>query len=425
MIIRSISQTITEHLCRLACWFLLVASVSQAFAQTYDEVLPQDVLRLRNGSKLSGKVTVQDSDSKILYLIELADGTVLTLDSKMVERAIVANDASREYSKRLLQLPDTVDAHWEMQIWCRDNKLLTQREFHLRRIVALDPSHTEAWNLLGYREVDGRWISADHFYESRGYIRHQSKWILPQGVSFIEQKTDNRQSRGDWMQTLKLMRRQYLSNKLLDQEFLAIRDPEAVTAISDLYDSEKDNSAFRRLLIEVLGNIETTTAHRKLISIFLNETDDSNVERALVMLKQPHFDRVVSIRAMYPLFTPGVDTPNHQVQRAGFLVGELSDVGDAVAIRHLIDGLITTHRFVNPDAQSGNMNVGRTTSPFGSGYTFGDNQPKTKTIPIENDSVLRALERLSRQSFGFNQIRWREWYTQYHTLQFVDLRRDE
>ncbi len=398
-------------------------SVPSLFAQNKHFLESFDVVQMRSGAKIEGSVKVQQTDGKKFYLVELSDGTKIKLDTKAVSRVIKPPAMYLEYLKLATEINDTVDAHWQLQDWCTKNRLYPQRDFHLRRIVQLDPEYARARGKLKYSNYNGVWLQDDHYYESQGFVRDGRRWRLPQGIRFVAQREAERKALGKWKEELRLAKRKFLRGDVSEDAFLRIKDPAAVQAVVDFYKSNKGNSSFRRLMTDVLGGIQSGASHRQLIAIYLNDPDPTVSERALTMLKQDHFDNLVTSRSMYPFMRPGIGTPNQKVERAGFAIGELEDTA---GIRYLIDGIITTHQINNPRAQQGNMNVGRATGAGqGTQFSQGNDEPKKILLDVRNDSVLHSLEKLSGRSFAFDQERWLQWYIGTQTLSNVDLRRDE
>jgi len=386
-------------------------------AQAFDEA------ELYSGQRIEGTITELTEDGKMYYLIKRLDGTILKLDTFAVRRVVRPDQLYGRYLQRIRDLPDTADAHWDLYAWCRTNRLVRQGEYHLHKVLQHDPDDARARSLLDYREVDGRWMLDDHYFSSFGYEKYQGRWRLPDGVSYVENRKDKKESVGNWFRQLKLLRRQAEKDGLnsIQAELRSIDDPAAVEAISKMYESE-ENASFRLVLIEVLGNIRSSGAQQKLISAFLSDPVRRNFERALTLLQQEHFDPAATVKSVYPFMDPQPDTPVEKVRRAGYLIGEM---GDETAIVHLIDGLKTVHNVPNPNAQQGNVNTGIVSGGRGNSFSMGGDEPAEVSAEISHDTVLKVLERFTGRSFGFNEQLWLDWYIKNRTLTQVDLRRDQ
>jgi len=63
------------------------------------------------------------------------------------------------YRRAREQYPETVAGQMQLADWCAKRKLADQQRAHLTRVLDLDPDNVKARGLLGYRRVDGRWVS--------------------------------------------------------------------------------------------------------------------------------------------------------------------------------------------------------------------------------------------------------------------------
>jgi hypothetical protein len=63
------------------------------------------------------------------------------------------------YRKMRDETADTVAGQYELAMWCLEKKLTEQARAHLTRVLELDPDNLQARQLLGFRQVDGVWLS--------------------------------------------------------------------------------------------------------------------------------------------------------------------------------------------------------------------------------------------------------------------------
>ena len=126
----------------------------------------------KSGGSVFGTVSESVKKKKKQVIITTATGSTLVVEkSKIVN---LYRDNSRiddSYKSKLASVPDSTDGHWEMYKWCKQekSKFSEQQKFHLRRIVALDPSDKKAWSLLDHIQIDGRWVPEEQHYTSNGY----------------------------------------------------------------------------------------------------------------------------------------------------------------------------------------------------------------------------------------------------------------
>lgn len=147
-----------------------LAAVLAATAVSADEIV------LRNGGRLSG-VIVERTETRVT--IETGPGRV-TLPMSRVERIVDSRSALETYAERAEALEPGDAAGWaELARWARENDLLTQARTAWERVLAVDPGHPEANAGLGRVSLDGRWMTADDAYRSRGYVSYEGRWVTP------------------------------------------------------------------------------------------------------------------------------------------------------------------------------------------------------------------------------------------------------
>src|SRR4051794_25788719 len=64
-----------------------------------------------------------------------------------------------EYNGRRERVPDTAEDQWKLALWCKEHGLKPEAQAHLAAVVRLDPSREAAWKHLGYKKVNGRWVT--------------------------------------------------------------------------------------------------------------------------------------------------------------------------------------------------------------------------------------------------------------------------
>ena len=109
-----------------------------------------------------------------------------------------------------------------------------------------------------------------------------------------------------------------------------------------------------------------------------------------------------------PLFASELNSKNNDmVNRAGYALGE---VGLPEAIPALISKLVTNHKI----QVSSGAPPGQTSAAFdknGGGGGFGvTGKAQYVDQELQNPKVLSALEKLTKQSFGYNEPAWSNWY---------------
>ena len=83
------------------------------------------------------------------------------LSPEDVARATATSGHLAAYIQRRDDAPDTLAGHLALANWCRDHKLPERKRTHLTRVLQFDVNHADARRRLGFREVDGMWLSAE------------------------------------------------------------------------------------------------------------------------------------------------------------------------------------------------------------------------------------------------------------------------
>ncbi|MGE0607312.1 MAG: HEAT repeat domain-containing protein [Pirellulales bacterium] len=376
-----------------------------------------DVFELVNKGEIRGELVNKDERPRRKYVIRTEDGGEITLDRKQVARVDREKPAEVEYNRLKTEEPDTVAGHWKMSEYCREHRLVEQREDHLNRIIELEPDHADARRILGYHKIDGRWATQDQIMTERGYKQYQGRWVLPQEIELAEEKRQIEQEQIEWRKKVKRWRG-WLEKSDRSEEaergLATIEDPMAIKAIDEVMEKERSEQV-RIMLVESLGRIGTSRAVSLLIDRTINDPQEDVRLSALDELENHASPDVTSALVGYL-----THKDNAIVNRAALALGR---VGDPTAVRPLIDSLVTKHKFTIATS-SGQTNAGFTKDGSGGGgFTTG---PSARVIEqtLRNESVRDALLSLTEQNFDFNIGAWRTWHAGQRKFRGVNARRD-
>ena len=404
--------------------FLTTVFAVQAFAA--DPPL-LDTIYLKNGGVLQGKAEEVTENKQRLWLVTTSEGTILKLKRSQVAR--VQKPSQEQINYRILkdQMVDTIDGHWEMQEWCQQNRLKREREFHLMRIVELDPDHKDARARLNYKDYDGVWVHVDHFMSNQGYIKDgRGTHRLPLAQEMFENREAAEQVVTEWNKKIKnLMTKVQRNDQAARRTLTQIKEPAAVTGLMKVYNNT-DEIATKRMIIDVLGQIPAGAAQNALVVIATTTPDNqlSLAERAITVLKQPHFDRASICGTVLHWLRPSptsTTTDRSKVNRSAWLIGKMEY---EPAIRPLIDALNTTHT-VPTGAPGGNANVSNNSD--GAGLQWGP-QATSRLQSFQNQAVLDTLRILAPNAngnFAYDESLWLDWYIRENALGTNQLGRDQ
>lgn len=63
--------------------------------------------------------------------------------------------------------PQTVEGQLALAQWCAKKKLADRQRAHLTMVLQLEPDHEQARRLLGFRRIDGDWVSREEIEQAR------------------------------------------------------------------------------------------------------------------------------------------------------------------------------------------------------------------------------------------------------------------
>ena len=67
--------------------------------------------------------------------------------------------ALAQYNAMRARMRSTADSQWRLAEWCAAHGLQAEAELHFGEVVRLDPMRDAAWRKLGFKKINGRWMS--------------------------------------------------------------------------------------------------------------------------------------------------------------------------------------------------------------------------------------------------------------------------
>src|SRR5262249_3657258 len=133
----------------------------------------------------------------------------------------------------------------ELARWCLEKKMLPEARAHYTRVLELDTNHAEAREKLGFRQVNGVWMSQRELAEARD---RAARAIADMN---------------EWRPKLETLRKNYLSTnpkvrEQAEQQIMAIRSPGAIPAIELVLSAHSEKTA--ELAVATLGGMTTVEA---------------------------------------------------------------------------------------------------------------------------------------------------------------------
>ena len=388
-----------------------------SFGTTLDA--KSEIFQLKSGGQVVGVVV--DRGKQGDYVVQDERGAIVTLSRRQVRKVVAQDEVDVTYAKRSRTLPDTIEAHRELAAWCKEKRLSKQARHHLQRIVELDPNDEAARLSLGYQQHRGRWLTRDEIMAARGLRKYDGDFRTPQDIALRERTKRREQAESDWFRQIRTWV-SWLDDRRAAEaaEMIAnVDDPLAADAIVRLLEKENDQR-IRDLLTATLAALNHPLAVTTLVDLSLDEPDREVRLQCLDYLMQYH--PPVSLK---PYVNALKDRDNIIVNRAADALHHLEDPR---AISPLIDALVTTHKFENPNTVPGNINpTFRSGGGMGGGgLSLGGDKNKIVKAELRNLKVRQALVELSRgQDYEFDEKLWRMWFVNEQIQDYVDTRRDQ
>lgn len=411
-----------------------------------------DLVKLKGGGELRGvfldKVVTGRAGAPVR--VETLTGGIVTVSQDDVEFLAKRSRSIEEYEWKTRLATNTVDAHWELQEWCKQQGLKKEREAELLLIVSLDPEHEGAHRMLGHIRQDGKWMTRDESMAAKGYVKYKGKYLFPQEVELLEASSVHRDAEVDWHKKLHIWQGWLHSSNparqiQARQELQDISDADAVGPLVKMFRNEAADDV-RLIFVRTLARLQSTAAVQALViqSLF----DSSSAVRVAAMEGITGKSRDIAI----PIYTRALsDEMNDIVCRSAVALGHF---GDPEAIPNLIDVLSSTHTYRQKVQETGYLATQggspllqpveivlpprdiplaipgvplplSTTTP---GAIYPGNAPpqsvvaavpvpvtRERTVLVtrefQNTEVLAALRKLTHEDFGYDKRTWTLWWT--------------
>lgn len=390
-----------------------------------------DIVYLKTGGIVRGTIDSPD-DSENWLSITLLSGAEVKFPRGLVVRQQQRPLKFEEYEVRAETIPNTVEAHWKMAEWCRQNNLDEQREVHLESILEIDPQYRRAHYGLRHTFYRDQWMTRDEYEQTRiddGFVRFNGKWVPADKLESVRNDEAASKAEREWYAKVRVWLNWATGNhpeRAADglNNLRGIDSPQALSALVQFL-GKSSRPDVRRLFIEIAGKIEGPGPVVPLATLAVREDVRELRELALSMIAEPYYTNARQI-----VIDELRDRNNIVVRRAGTV---LAKIGDETSVPALIRALVTTHSYkVRVPVQGYSFGVDGS-FPGGTGlppeieiglrtgvYDSVQVVPllgaarATKLIPVavnrENAEVLMALRVITNQNLGFDENAWLRWW---------------
>jgi hypothetical protein len=304
------------------------------------------------------------------------------------------------------QYPETVDGQFALAKWCVRHKLMDQQRVHLTKVLELDPDNAEARRLLGYHQVDGTWLTDAEMDEAETKTTQASRALH------------------EWNPKLLADRKALLSDSRAKREaaekrLLAIRSPEAVEAIEQVFLNFSEDTA--QVGVRMLGNIPGFEASAALARHAVCSPSETVRQAAGETLRSRPYDTFVPgllstmaspIQSRCELYQAvnGRVSYRHAFYREGQEVGQLA-VFDTDYRPRLMPAGEDPERWRRRMAMARQIDVAKKAQERETAVAR-----QNEMVQAFNDRVCTALSRATGQTLPAQPEMWWEWWNDYNEV---------
>jgi PBS lyase HEAT-like repeat len=408
-----------------------------------------DVISLRGGGQVTGKV-LPDPDNKDKVQVWLLQGRkpLSFLKSQIVEITPKAS-ALDTYFEKLKKVSATAQSHYDLGLWCEQNKLSDLAKLHYEAALISDKAFELAHRKLGHVFHDGYWLTRDDLNAVQGLVKYKGRWISTEERAKKQAEEELTANQNSWVRRIKILRQSIVNGpedrrREAETQLMAIRDAEAVGPLLRVLGN--DDPELRILLAHVLSKIPGKEATAGLVKQILAEPTDQ-VRPVIFDKLKSRDDPAVVTQLVRALGSSDVQVIN----RAAWTLGNLEA---AEVVPRLIPALLSFEQrvvvppvegstvlvsgmsgyvplapvaysqnnvaFMTPPAVSaGAVAYGVTSAPLygqsavmggpAGGLTIRPPEPRVVTYTYRNVEVLAALQKLTGRDFGYEIDDWKQW----------------
>ncbi|MDZ4780638.1 MAG: polymorphic toxin-type HINT domain-containing protein [Planctomycetia bacterium] len=193
-----------------------------------------------------------------------------------------------EYRNTRDGYPDTVAGQLDLAHWCARSGLHDQKRAHLTRVLELNPSHVAARQELGFRWVDGVWLSPEEIAASGRRAALAERSLEMWSPKLLKLRDT-------------LERRSPQQREIARERLLEIREPEAIPALEAVFGAYSEPAALAMLkVIAAMSGSDATAALARQAA--LSPSDAVRVEAADQLRSRPQVEYV-------PVLLSGIYSP--------------------------------------------------------------------------------------------------------------------
>jgi HEAT repeat protein len=390
-----------------------------------------DVLKLKNGESLEGEILLERPDKVFFRTLAGARWVARTEVAEIVKSPSVW----QKYAELKKKFPSTALGQFELAMWCAENKLVEEKERHLKTAAALDATFEPAYVALGWVKEGEKWVPP-----KKETVEIPKKTTGPaEKAKAVEKPSrpdeESERKRNRWSYDISTIYNRYLNRLDADLRFegakriLAIKDPLATDGLVEQLATRKDPGV-RKLCARALMNMNNDRALFQVLVMAVTDSSPEVFEEACRLLRDSKDPRV------YQLLRKGLEGPEDLLERCVQCLGQMKDLNSVPLLVNVLVGRERLTVEEEPDWvaaywRSAQAAIYKALPAFepdavavcgdvrdqlaGNSGPVGRRKGKRMTDPAASKyraSVQEALIRISdrKENFSSDREAWLQWY---------------
>ena len=268
---------------RLGC------SAAAAILLVYVAGARADVIVLRGGGEIQGKVIADPKKPDTVHVLLMKGRNPLTFQKKQILQVVPRPGPLDTYLEKKQSLAPTAEGEYSLGLWCEQNQLADLAKVHYEAAVARDGGFEPAHKKLGHVQHGSQWLSPDELRQLQGLVKFRGQWISEEAKAKREGSAQASAAQSAWMRRIKLLRQAIVAGspdrgREAEAELMLIKEPEAVLPLVKVLG--QDEIPIRKLLAHALGGIDGKESTRALVNMILAEPEDDVRGSILDRLKE-------------------------------------------------------------------------------------------------------------------------------------------
>jgi len=411
---------------------LRAAIVAAGAAAAFNSAVLGDIIQLKNGNALEGKI-IEETDDSVVLDMPAGKVTVSRDDIAGIERKISPLEIYEEEAARLDD--DDSVGHYVLGMWCKKKGLTRQAEAEFLKTIAANPDHAEARKELGHVMHAGKWMPRDEAMKAKGFVKVDGEWMTRKDAEAVA--LEKRQE--EWLRKLRRAAslmcgpKPALGRRVFEEVSLGDDSAEVVPALRVV--ATHKCSLAREEAINALARLRTPDAFDAIVEAVLNESDDEIFEIAVARLQELNSKRAAkvlmnvckdlrkSLSGASNDRKPAIVAAIRRASKAMGIIGEelavpelarcvvlkvnyLQEVDDATNVTGMTRSSTTSVGPIRIRNGSASIELARS-----SGVSISTKSKGLKLVPnYYNREAADALARITGRRYDFDSKRWLQWW---------------